>query len=256
MSNNTSHIKKSRKSYKGVIIVFFLLICLTIATFVMVLKLDHQKIFNPDTSLDTRNRYHNTVSYSTKKSKESSLAKNWSLTLVNKWNPIQDNKSIDLVELSNGECVDKRIYPDLQKMFDAARNDGINPVVVSGYRTRQKQMSLYNNEISSYQSQGMTMEEAKIEASYWVAPPDASEHQLGLAVDINADGVNSENNDVYDWLKTHAHYYGFILRYPPNKTELTGVAHEPWHYRYVGKQVATEIYEKGICLEEYLDITR
>lgn len=79
-----------------------------------------------------------------------------------------------------------------------------------------------------------------------------SEHQTGLAVDINADGVNSTGNQVYKWLEKNAWQYGFILRYPSDKEDLTGTAYEPWHYRYVGRNAAEEIYHQGICLEEYI----
>ena len=81
--------------------------------------------------------------------------------------------------------------------------------------------------------------------------PGTSEHQLGLAVDINADSFRCSDEEVYEWLDENAHKYGFILRYPPAKQEITGISYEPWHYRYVGVEVAEEIYGRGICLEEY-----
>ncbi|MDE6388483.1 MAG: M15 family metallopeptidase [Lachnospiraceae bacterium] len=177
----------------------------------------------------------------------------WNLTLVNKWHPLPEKLEIETVELSNGECVDKRIYPYLQKMFDDARAEGIYPIVRSGYRTRTEQEDIYNDRIQGYQADGMSAEEAKTETELWVAVPGTSEHELGLAVDINADKVHSEGAQVYAWLENHAHLYGFINRYPPDKTEITGVANEPWHYRYVGVEAASEIHERGICLEEYLE---
>lgn len=82
--------------------------------------------------------------------------------------------------------------------------------------------------------------------------PGTSEHQTGLAVDINADGIHSAGYEVYDWLARNAHRYGFIRRYPPDKTALTGISNEPWHYRYVGVTAATEMHQRGLCLEEYL----
>lgn len=176
----------------------------------------------------------------------------WYLILVNRWNPLPDNTDIETVELSNGERVDKRIYPYLQEMFDDAREEGIFPIVRSGFRTRQEQEDIYYDRFKGYQKQGLSEEEARTETELWVAVPGTSEHELGLAVDINADKINSDGAEVYTWLKDHAHLYGFINRYPSDKTEITGVANEPWHYRYVGAEVAAEIYEKGICLEEYL----
>ncbi|MDE6845105.1 MAG: M15 family metallopeptidase [Lachnospiraceae bacterium] len=176
----------------------------------------------------------------------------WYLILVNRWNPLPDNTDIETVELSNGERVDKRIYPYLQEMFDDAREEGIFPIVRSGFRTRQEQEDIYYDRLKGYQKQGLSEEEARTETELWVAVPGTSEHELGLAVDINADKIHSDGAEVYTWLKDHAHLYGFINRYPSDKTEITGVANEPWHYRYVGAEVAAEIYEKGICLEEYL----
>lgn len=176
----------------------------------------------------------------------------WSLTLVNKANPIKANIQIDVTQLSNGVVVDRRIYPYLQWMFDAARNDGVYPVVVSGYRTAEEQDALYKKKVAWYEEEGFSYEDAQKEAALWVALPGTSEHQLGLAIDINGDGKHSEGKEVYRWLKDNAHLYGFILRYPRNKTHLTGISYEPWHYRYVGIKEAHEIYKEGLCLEEYL----
>ena len=89
-------------------------------------------------------------------------------------------------------------------------------------------------------------------AEAWVAVPGTSEHQLGLSVDLNPDRSYSTAQEVYQWLEENGARFGFIRRYPPDKTDLTGVIHEPWHYRYVGAEAAAVIYEKGLCLEEYL----
>lgn len=176
----------------------------------------------------------------------------WYLILVNKWNKLPEDYQVELVTLDNGQSVDKRIYPSLQKMFDTARAFGVYPIVASGYRTPEKQQSLMDERIAEYKAQGYTAEAAEIEAKKWVAVPGTSEHQLGFALDINADGIHSAGYEVYDWLDAHAHEYGFICRYPQSKTEITGISNEPWHYRYVGVEVATEIHQRGICLEEYL----
>lgn len=98
----------------------------------------------------------------------------------------------------------------------------------------------------------MSEKEAMEEVQLWVAVPGTSEHELGLAVDINADKIHSEGAEVYTWLSENAYLYGFINRYPSDKTAVTGVANEPWHYRYVGVEAAAQIHEQGICLEEYL----
>ena len=177
------------------------------------------------------------------------------MILVNKWHPFETDSEIDLTELSNGQCVDSRIYPQLQKMFDDMRDDGVYPVVASGYRTEQEQQQIYDESMAEYIEKGYSESDAKTETERWVAIPGTSEHQLGLGVDINADGINSYGYEVYNWLAQNAYRYGFIYRYPENKVAITGIANEPWHYRYVGVNAATEIYKRGICLEEYLGET-
>ena len=151
--------------------------------------------------------------------------------------------------------MDSRIYPQLQKMFDDMRDDGVYPVVASGYRTEQEQQQIYDESMAEYIEKGYSESDAKTETERWVAIPGTSEHQLGLGVDINADGINSYGYEVYNWLAQNAYGYGFIYRYPENKVTITGIANEPWHYRYVGVNAATEIYKRGICLEEYLGET-
>ena len=179
--------------------------------------------------------------------------KNWSLILVNRDHPLPDNYTIDTVTLSNGQIVDERIYPYLQKMFDDMRSEGIYPEVVSGWRTYEKQQQLMDEKIQEYAAEGYSYEEAVAKAEKWVAIPGTSEHQLGLAVDINADGINSYGDEVYGWLLENAWKYGFVKRYPEDKTEITGIINEPWHYRYVGYDAAKEMTEKNLCLEEYVN---
>lgn len=180
-----------------------------------------------------------------------SSSKEWNLVVVNQWNELPEDYSVELIELSNGQKVDSRIYPYLQEMFDAARADGIYPIVREGYRTAKDQQKILEDRIQTYINQGYSKSRAERTAKEWVAVPGTSEHQLGLAVDINADSFRCSDEEVYEWLDENAHKYGFILRYPPAKQEITGISYEPWHYRYVGVEVAEEIYGRGICLEEY-----
>lgn len=176
----------------------------------------------------------------------------WSLLLVNRNNPLPEDYQVETTQLSNGQSVDKRIYPALQAMFDDARADGFYPIVASGYRTAEKQQSLMDEKIASFEAEGYSHAQAQEKAEDWVALPGTSEHQTGLAVDINADGIHSAGYQVYDWLARNAHKYGFIRRYPPDKTDVTGISNEPWHYRYVGVTAAAEMHRQGLCLEEYL----
>ena len=177
----------------------------------------------------------------------------WSLVVVNQWNELPEDYSIELTELSNGQKVDSRIYPYLQEMFDAAREEGVYPVVREGYRTAEEQQDILDDKIQTYINQGYSQARAESAAKEWVALPGTSEHQLGIAVDINADKTKCSNDEVYTWLAENAYKFGFILRYPMGKQEITGTSYEPWHYRYVGIEAAYEINERGICLEEYFE---
>ena len=179
------------------------------------------------------------------------VSEEWNLIVVNRWNELPEDYSVELTELSNGQKVDSRIYPYLQEMFDAARAEDVYPVVREGYRTAEEQQEILDDKIQSYINQGYSQVKAERTAKEWVALPGTSEHQLGIAVDINADKSKCSNEDVYGWLAENAYKYGFVLRYPPGKQKITGTSYEPWHYRYVGEEAAKEIYERGICLEEY-----
>ena len=176
----------------------------------------------------------------------------WNLILVNKNHKIQYNYSPELIELSNGEKVDARIYPDLQKMFDDARAAGLQLFVRDGYRTGDEQKAIMNDKIAAYETEGYSKKEAKALAKTYVAEPGTSEHELGLSVDINAESSGASQDAVYEWLDENAYKYGFIKRYPADKTDITGIDNEPWHYRYVGYEAAKEMKEQNLCLEEYL----
>ena len=137
----------------------------------------------------------------------------WKLTLVNRWNKLPEGSSdISLVSLSNGNAVDARIYSDLQAMFDAARAQGLSPMVREGYRTHADQQAMMDEYINRYLAEGCTDEEARQKAESYVAIPGTSEHELGLAVDINS--TTDDAWPLYNWLAANAHEYGFILRYP------------------------------------------
>lgn len=199
----------------------------------------------------------------TPKSTGSSLAKAvgtgpaWNLILVNGAHPLPEDFQIpELTRLRNDHAIDSRAYPALQEMMDAARAEGLQPLICSSFRTWDQQERLFSNKVQSYLNQGYSQTEAEESAAYWVARPGTSEHQAGLAVDIV--DVNyqllderQEETPVQLWLMEHCAEYGFILRYPTDKSDLTGVGYEPWHYRYVGEAAAKEIMEQEICLEEY-----
>ncbi len=181
----------------------------------------------------------------------------WYLILVNKEHPIPEDFTVSLQGISNGHAVDKRVYPALQAMLEAARREGLSPVICSSYRTNEKQTDLYWKRVRKCLAEGDSEEEAEREAGRWVAVPGTSEHQTGLAVDIVDESYQildekQESTGVQKWLMENAYRFGFILRYPTEKSGITGIGYEPWHYRYVGIKAAKEIREKGVCLEEYL----
>lgn len=191
--------------------------------------------------------------FSSKKREYANTVNGWNLILVNDDYYVPKNYSVDLIELDNGERVDKRIYPELQEMFDAARKEEVYMTIVEGYRTSEEQQKMLHDKRKQYEEKVLIPFVAEYMAEKWVATPGTSEHELGLAVDINANTRYSTGTQVYDWLAEHAHEYGFVQRYPEEKTEITGIRYEPWHYRYVGKECAKEMHDKFLCLEEYLD---
>lgn len=175
---------------------------------------------------------------------------NWNLILVNSWNAIPNDFKVSLKELRNGYYVDERIYPYLQQMFDDARADGVYPLIVSAYRTNEEQREMYQDKINIYINEGYSESIATEKAAGWVAKPGYSEHETGLAVDINAESGNVDT--VYNWLSANSYKYGFIVRYPTNKSDITGINYEPWHFRYVGEEAAEYIYNNDLTFEEYI----
>lgn len=172
------------------------------------------------------------------------------IILVNPWNPIDDDYQVDLVSSGFGCMVDRSCRDAVAAMLTDCQKAGCNPVMVSGYRSYWDQVSVLQkkaNELGGYDR-----------AKGIVADPGTSEHHLGLAADIT-DSVNRKldlgqaNNATQKWLMEHCWDYGFILRYPQDSTQYTGIIYEPWHYRYVGVELSKELQELGICLEEYLD---
>lgn len=181
----------------------------------------------------------------------------WQLRLVSAAHPLPEDFEVpELTKLKGGHAIDSRVYPALQQMMDDCRAAGLNPVICSSYRTHDKQEELFQKKVNTLRKQGYSQEEAETEAARWVARPGTSEHETGLAVDIVDKSYQlldekQEQTPVQQWLMAHCAEYGFILRYPVEKSDLTGIGYEPWHYRYVGVEAAKAITEQGLCLEEY-----
>ena len=186
------------------------------------------------------------------------------LLLVNEEHPIPEGYHPDLVRVE-GEyqtTADKRIVADLKQMMRDCRKAGYRPLICSSYRTLKKQKSLFDDRVRRCRVyEGLSEEEAKAEAAKWVATPGTSEHHTGLALDIVDNNYQlldegQETTGTQKWLMRHCWEYGFILRYPTDKSSVTHIHYEPWHYRYVGKENAEKIHQSGLCLEEYLQTNK
>lgn len=187
----------------------------------------------------------------------SAAGQDWQLVLVNAQHALPDDFTVELEDVGGGHSVDARIASDLQAMLDDCRAAGLSPLICSSYRTRETQQSLFDNKVQRLIAEGYAPDAAQAKAGTVVAVPGTSEHETGLAVDLVDE--NNQNLDetqeqtaVQQWLIAHSWEYGFVLRYPNGKSDVTGIIYEPWHYRYVGKEAAREIHEAGLCLEEYL----
>ena len=215
------------------------------------LKLDGQEYYLKEDGSITRGKLElgTNVYYFT-----SSGAK---ILLVNPWHFVPSDYTVDLVEVEEW-LVDRACAESLDKMLKDCRKAGFDARICSSYRLQSTQISLYNNKVNYYLDLGYDPATARTEAAKVIAIPGTSEHQLGLAVDLVDNSYwcldhIQETMPAQKWLMEHCWEYGFILRYPNNKTDITGIIYEPWHYRYVGVAVAMELKNSGMCLEEYLN---
>lgn len=191
---------------------------------------------------------------------------NAEILLVNKTHPLdRDYVPENLTKLTcktvKEEWLVDAAATAVARLMDAMDRVGIRDVLVtSAYRSYERQETLFYGYIEKEKRNNPLLSESEARAIVlqYSAEPGTSEHQSGLCVDFITEemsGVLDERfaeSDAFRYLITHAHLFGFILRYPADKVEVTGYSYEPWHYRYVGVAAATEIYQKGLCLEEYL----
>ena len=189
--------------------------------------------------------------------KEEEIELPWYLVLVNSEHPMEEGYVPELMELEEGYSVDSRILDAAKEMLADAKKAGLDVEICSAYRSVERQEQVFNDSMKERVKSGLGYWEAFNETSLNVAVPGTSEHALGLALDLISSQYTEldeeqENTAEAKWLKENCYKYGFILRYPPQKTNITGITYEPWHYRYVGVEDATKITELGITLEEYL----
>ena len=182
----------------------------------------------------------------------------WYLVLVNDAHPMEEGYVPNLVYFSPDREIDERIADAAHQMLNDAKAAGKSIYIGSVYRSLDDQARIFNYSMENRRSAGMSYWEAYKDVSSLVAEPGTSEHALGLALDLQSNyytdlDEGQERTAEAQWLKENCYKYGFILRYPPGKTDITGISYEPWHYRYVGVEDATRITELGLTLEEYLE---
>ena len=180
----------------------------------------------------------------------------WELTLVNLQYRLPEDYKPTLKAAVEGSSVqlDERVASFYAEMYAAAKADGCTLTPYSGYRTYARQQENFDRKVAYYVSQGLGETEAIAKTQTRILPAGASEHNMGFAMDIVSASADFVSTKEFSWLLEHAHEYGFILRYPENKTDITSVMYEPWHWRFVGKEAAAEMQKSGQCLEEYLGI--
>lgn len=194
------------------------------------------------------------------------LLTDWNLILLN----YEDKNSIgkelifDKVKFDT-QSINARLQDTYEDMYEAAKADGINLYIRSGYRSIQTQQVIYNASVQRYIDQGMSREEATLETNKSVEKPGHSEHQTGLALDVISPEYHMQiytlderfaETAAYSWLVTNGPKFGFVLRYPADKVEITKMNYEPWHFRYVGVDHALYMQANNYCLEEYIEILR
>lgn len=182
----------------------------------------------------------------------------WRMILVNRDYILPDGYKPKLENAVEGGYddvyLDERVAPYYNEMYQAAYKDGIHLVPISGYRSVDRQKRNFENKIDYYMDKGYSKVEATQEAATIILPPGTSEHNAGLAMDICSLEQNFEDTEEFKWLCENAADYGFILRYPEDKQDVTKIIYEPWHWRYVGVEAAKEMKASGECLEEYLGV--
>ncbi|MCR5178624.1 MAG: M15 family metallopeptidase [Lachnospiraceae bacterium] len=182
----------------------------------------------------------------------------WRLTLLNKQHPIPEDYSFELETFSESMRCDKRIVRRLLDMIYTARDDGVSLIPCSPYRTHSHQTELFDRKIDRYMDAGYSYMDSFTRAAQAVTVPGTSEHEVGLAIDFITENYSQLNEGFADtaagaWLRERSPEFGFILRYPKGKEDITGIEYEPWHFRYVGRDAATIITQEGLCLEEFWD---
>lgn len=254
-------IKDKMKFIKGILIIIIALLLVigilwglvSILKGLFTKKVDNQEEVNNQISNIVDEKQTNQVTQ-VSTIPENSVLNEWNLKLVNNDNSVDRTYVPELEEYDNGIMFDKRAIKYLRNMINAMHKDKITGIwIASAYRSYEKQEELFNKKVTSYKNQGKGQAEAETLAQKVVQRPEMSEHNLGLAADFNTVTNEFENTKAFTWLQKNAGDYGFVLRYPKDKQDITKITYESWHWRYVGEEHAKVMKEKGYCLEEYID---
>lgn len=251
-----------RKLNKKKVFMVFAIFCLIIISIVKLIKGDDEKITEasgneiPSTiapsSTEDPNNTMNPIDMNSQE--EPVEIDDWRLTLANYENILPEDFTVELAQIDENREFDARAIDYLKDLINDMRKDGISNIwVQSAYRSVQAQKILYENSINKYIKQGETEEEAERLTLEYINKPGTSEHNLGLAVDFNYVTNDFDKTEAFRWLRKNAENYGFILRYPKEKEDITKIEYEPWHWRYVGEEHAKKINELDMCLEEYVE---
>ncbi len=222
---------------------------------------EDKKDEEPEQEEPVVNNTATTLDYTTKEGIEAILNDPY-MIFVNRDNRVsKDFVPSDLVAYDGGYKLNRTCSEALKKLTNAGRKAGYNYILYSGYRSYSSQYNKYYNKIAYWEDQGYSNEKAIELTDQYYAPPGASEHHTGLAADVCIPSIvnkyaclheNYDQTAEFKWFAAHAHEYGFILRYPKGGESITGYNYEPWHFRYVGVEIATDIYNRGITMEEYV----
>lgn len=250
---NMKHLKKKKKrklNKKKVTITLIIFLSIIIAIYKLATH-DKTESTSAKENINTSQTEGNSQQLEGKTKKEIT---DWRLTLVNYENVLPEDFTVELADIDETRQFDARAIEYLKEMMNDMRKDGITNIwVQSAFRSIQTQTTLYNNSIEKYLKQGKTQEEAEKLTLEYINKPGTSEHNLGLAVDFNYVDNKFAELEGYKWLLKNAENYGFILRYPKEKEDITKISYESWHWRFVGEEHAKKMNELDMCLEEYIE---
>ena len=253
--------KRRTRNYRGVshtkrnlAVLFAALVCL-VFVYVLFNLANHPTVASKDLNSSKPSQQASSKPDKTQSTPNSSTVFQQSadplLVLVNNKNAFPSTYQQEIIDY-HGVNVDKRIVEPYESMKKAAAKAGVTLWISSGYRSVEQQKTLFEKEVELNTKKGLSTSEAENTAQKSVARPGYSEHNTGLAVDLNGVSPDFKKTKAYTWLLAHSAEYGFILRFPESKSEYTGVIFEPWHFRYVGTENALKIKDSNLCLEEYL----